>query len=119
MGFSLKAMWNYKCPKCHQGDMFKSPLELSNPLNMNDCCETCGQKFEPEPGFYYGAMFLSYILSAWFFLLPTLLLIFYFDWSLNQAMAFTIGLGIITFLRFLRGSRALWLHLMVGFNMVK
>ena len=68
---------------------------------------------EPEPGFYYGAMFISYIFSAWYLLLPTLLLVFYFKWSANSAMAFTIFLGLISYSRVMRASRSLWIHINV------
>lgn len=113
MGFSIKAMWNNKCPRCRQGDIFVKPLKLSDPVNMPEKCAYCGQKTEPEPGFYFGAMFLSYIFSGWYILLPALLLVFYFKWSVNAAMVFVIFLGIISYLKILRGARSLWLHLMV------
>jgi len=109
-------MWNYKCPRCRKGDMYKEPFQLSNPLDMNEHCSNCGQEFIPEPGFYFGAMFLSYIFSAWFLLLPTLLLVFYYDWSVNAAMGITLLLAALIYLRVLRGSRALWLHLMVKYD---
>ena len=57
-----------KCPRCQEGDLFIKPFEFTKPLNMPERCPVCHQKFEPEPGFYYGAMFLSYIFSAFFFL---------------------------------------------------
>lgn len=113
MGFSLKAMWNYKCPKCRQGDMFVKPLKISKPLDMNERCEYCNQRYTPEPGFYFGALFLSYIFSGWFFLLPTLLLVFYFGWSVNSAMIVTLVLFLVSYLKILRGARALWLHFVV------
>lgn len=116
MGFSFKSMWNYKCPRCRKGDMFKKPLTLSDPLAMPDQCENCGLPMEPEPGFYYGAMFLSYIFGGWYILLPTLLLVFYFKWSVGAAMAAAIALGVISYLRLLRGARALWLHMMVKYD---
>ena len=31
---------------------------------MNSTCSFCEANFEPEPGFYYGAMFVSYALSV-------------------------------------------------------
>lgn len=83
---------------------------------MPKACDKCGQLTEPEPGFYYGAMFLSYILSSWFLLLPTLLLVFYFKWSVSAAIFFTIFLGALSYVRFLRGSRSLWLHIMVKYD---
>ncbi len=117
--FSFKAMWDYKCPRCRQGDIFIKPMSLSNPIDMPEKCEVCQQKMEPEAGFYFGAMFLSYIFSAWYLLLPTLLLVFYFKWHVNAAMGLAIFLGIISYLRILRGARSLWLHLMVPYDAAK
>lgn len=68
---------------------------------------------EPEPGFYYGAMFISYIFSAWYFLIPTLILVFYFEWSVNSAMAFVIFMGLLSYCRVIRASRSLWIHINV------
>lgn len=116
MAFSFKHMWNYKCPKCRQGDIFVKPLDLKNPLNMPKKCAVCGQPTEPEPGFYYGAMFLSYIIGGWTVLLPTLALVFYFKWSVGAAMTFTIFLALIIYLKLLRGARSLWLHMTVKYD---
>lgn len=116
MSLSFKAIWNYKCPRCREGQMFVQPFEIGNPLNMNEQCEVCNQKFEPEPGFYFGAMFISYILSAWFLLIPTLILVLIYDWSVGSAMGITLLLAAVTYFKFLRGSRALWLHINVKHN---
>ena len=113
MAFSFKSMWSYQCPKCRHGSIFSKPFQLSKPLEMPKKCEYCDQVTTPEPGFYYGAMFLSYILSSWFVLIPTLILVFYFKWSVGGAMVFAIALTAVTYLKFLRGSRSLWLHMMV------
>ena len=112
MKFSFKAMWKNKCPRCHKGDLFVIPMELSNPLDMHKRCEHCDLDFEPEPGFYFGAFMISYGITAFMLLIPALTLVFYFKWSGNQAMAFTIFLAALTYLKVLRGSRALYLHLM-------
>lgn len=113
MGFSIKACWNYKCPRCRQGDIFEKPLQLNQPLAMPKRCKYCNQLTEPEIGFYYGAMMVSYAISAWLFLAIVLILVFYFDWSVNQAMLVVIFLAIVTYLKLLRFSRSMWLHLMV------
>jgi len=110
MGFSLKASWNYKCPKCRHGDIFVSPMDIKNPLNMPERCEKCGQRTEPELGFYYGAMMVSYGISAWLYLGLVLILVFYFKWTVNKAMVLLIFLAVITYLPLLRYSRSLWLH---------
>ena len=112
----FKSMWTYTCPKCRSTKMFKEPFQISDPLNMHERCAVCNQHFTPEPGFYYGAMFLSYILSAWFLLVPAFALVFIFDWSVNGAMLFVLALAAITYLKFLRFSRSLWIHIVVKYD---
>jgi len=113
MPFSFKAMWEYQCPRCRHGSIFKEPFDFSKPLDMPEKCIHCGQRMEPEPGFYFGAMFISYIISSILLLIPTLLLVFYYGWSEGSAMGVAILFAAIFYLKFLRGSRSLWLHLMV------
>lgn len=59
------ALYSGKCPKCRKGNIFKTSLfNLSGFWKMNSHCTVCGVTFEPEPGFYFGAMFVSYALSV-------------------------------------------------------
>ena len=60
-----------KCPKCHTGDMFihRNPYNLKLIDKMYPKCLCCGENLEPEPGFYFGAMYVSYGLGVIFFLL--------------------------------------------------
>lgn len=65
----LKPKWRYaltlKCPTCGKEKLFKSyPYVLSRMLDMNDRCSSCGEDFKVEPGFYYGAMYMSYIITC-------------------------------------------------------
>ncbi len=115
-GFSFKAMWNEKCPRCREGYIFEKPFRISDPLAMPKRCPVCGQVTEPEPGFYYGAMFLSYIVSGFMLLIPALLLVFGLKWSVEAAMLFTLVFAGIAYLKVLRGARSLWLHMVVKYD---
>jgi Protein of unknown function (DUF983) len=55
-----------KCPRCRRGDMFidKNPWNLRNTMKMHKECPECGQPFEPEVGFYFGAGYVSYALTV-------------------------------------------------------
>ncbi|WP_341483170.1 DUF983 domain-containing protein [Paraflavisolibacter caeni] len=55
-----------KCPRCRRGDMFidKNPWHLRNTMKMRKECPVCGQPFEPEVGFYFGAGYVSYALTV-------------------------------------------------------
>lgn len=58
-----------KCPRCRKGDMFKnrnpySGLSLKHIFNMHDNCPVCNQKYDLEPGFWYGTGYVSYALAV-------------------------------------------------------
>ncbi len=112
----LASCWQYKCPRCRKSQIFKIPLDVKNPLDMNKNCKECNLDFEPEPGFYYGAMFISYIITAFLFLAVALTLVFYFNWSVNASMSIVILIGILMFLKVLRLSRSIYIHMIVRYD---
>lgn len=105
-----------KCPRCQEGDLYVKPLKWTNPVDMPDHCPVCHQKYLPEPGFYYGAMFLSYIFSGFFFLGVMGLSLIVFKLSLNIAMVVLILVAALTYLFFLRMSRSIWINLLVKYD---
>ena len=54
------ALLALRCPRCHRGPLFKHSAASLHFTDMYDACVVCEQTFEPEPGFYYGAMYLSF-----------------------------------------------------------
>jgi len=116
MGKSITAIWTNKCPRCRKGELFEKPFEFSNPLAMHKNCENCGKDFEPEPGYYFGAMFLSYAISTFLLLPMALFFVFYYKWSIEGAMALVFFIGLILFFKILRVSRSLWIHIMVKYD---
>jgi len=54
-----------KCPKCNEGQVFenKGNVFLFRIPKMNDRCSVCNYKFDKEPGYFFGAMYLSYALA--------------------------------------------------------
>ncbi len=58
---SALAMLALRCPRCHQGKLFSyAATNLTKFTDMPAECPVCGQTFEPEPGFYFGAMYISF-----------------------------------------------------------
>lgn len=56
-------LWG-KCPHCRTGKIFNhSPVSLHF-ADMNPMCPHCGVSFMPEPGFYIGAMYISYAFNV-------------------------------------------------------
>ena len=83
---------------------------------MHQRCPKCDLNYFPEPGYYYGAMFISYIWTGWF----CLLFIAFFHWYLgfSQTVAFSL-LGtfvVINFVYIFRISRMMWINLHVRYS---
>lgn len=84
---------------------------------MNEKCSCCGQSFMPEPGYYFGAMFVSYGLNAGFFIAVWVAMIVLMDEVSLTAMIIALlvvifGLLPITF----RMSRVLWIYIFVRYE---
>lgn len=79
-------------------------------------CTVCGQPTEPEAGFYYGAMFISYAIASLILLPTTLILLFYFKLSLTITFIIMGIIMVLMFLKLLRGSRSLYFHLVVKYD---
>ncbi|AHJ96595.1 DUF983 domain-containing protein [Hymenobacter swuensis] len=59
------ALLQQRCPRCHQGPLFTtSALHVTRFAEMPADCPVCGQHYEPEPGFFWGAMYISYAFST-------------------------------------------------------
>lgn len=54
------AVLNSKCPRCRRGKIFSGSLYGFNLQRTNETCSHCHMRFEIEPGFFYGAMYVSY-----------------------------------------------------------
>jgi uncharacterized protein (DUF983 family) len=64
-GSKLYSIFKMKCPQCQEGDFFVShPYDLSKIGDIHHHCSNCGLKFEKEPGFFYGAMYVAYALGV-------------------------------------------------------
>ncbi len=96
--------------------MFVTPFNIKKPLELYKRCDVCGQKFEPETGFYYGAMFISYLFVA---LLSFIIVgINIFVLGIQVELSFGILLLILAciYIWNLRFTRSLWIHLVVKYD---
>jgi uncharacterized protein (DUF983 family) len=121
----LLSVFQYKCPRCRQGNIFKekNTYKLGSFMQMNETCPVCGQPTEIEPGFYYGTAYVSYALTvafsiatfvAWFVLIGFSLQegdyrVLY--WGIMNAL-FMIALQPV----FMRLSRSMWFSWFVKYN---
>lgn len=77
----------------------------------------CKQSFEPEPGFYFGAMFISYGINTALFIGSWVALMFiYPDYSLSMLLGILTVVVILSLPLSFRLSRSIWLALFVRFD---
>ena len=92
------AILNHKCPRCREGDIFTYSL-LEKPTKFiatNKECPHCGLVYEREPGFFFGAMYVSYALTMAIFLGFTFILYFFFgDPALEVYIIAVVGTVIV------------------------
>ena len=59
---TLSSIVRQLCPRCRSGRIFRSSIYLGFP-KMHDRCPNCGLRFNREPGYFLGAMYVSYGLA--------------------------------------------------------
>lgn len=53
-----------KCPHCGKGDVYEKKQKLFELPVMKDRCDACNYFFDREPGYFLGAMYISYGLAV-------------------------------------------------------
>lgn len=112
------AILSMKCPRCNEGDLFtnRTIFPLSQLHSMPDRCTSCGLKFNPEPGFYTGAMYVSYAINIALFISSFFVL--YIGLKIN-VVSFLVGYGITLLVLspyIFRYSRTLFIHLFYSYE---
>jgi len=103
---TLRRACRFRCPACGDGRLFNGVFRV-----RPECAE-CGLVFYREAGYFVGAMYLNFILSAivWLlfygvaYFLPPLLHISY-----GARNALWFGFGVLLCLALMRFSYSLWL----------
>jgi hypothetical protein len=115
---ALYSIIHSRCPKCNLGEMYadSNMYNLKKLGQMKVQCEYCGQSYEPETGFYYGAMYVSYGLSIIAMFIPAYSLYFLFDIGFGAMLAIVLGIYVGFFPVFFRLSRNIWLNIFVKFD---
>ncbi|MDQ2952453.1 MAG: DUF983 domain-containing protein [Chloroflexota bacterium] len=100
----LGAILRLRCPRCLQGKVWKSFI------SMNKECPVCGLVFEREPGYFTGAMVVSYAIAVP--ALGAIVIGLMTLGGLDAVAALIIGdIAYLTLVPFIfRYSRVVWLH---------
>lgn len=118
-GSKMHAILHQKCPRCSEGDLWKKsyiasiPYLLKGDYQMYDNCPNCDLKYDLEPGFWWGAMYVAYAFSSGVLLITGLLALFYFDLNMTGVVISMLVASLLGFSYNARLSRAVWLSMFV------
>ncbi|MFN3916353.1 MAG: DUF983 domain-containing protein [Flavobacteriales bacterium] len=118
-GTKLYSIFKRKCPHCHEGQFFESnnPYNLNKVGNLLNECPVCKNKYEIEPGFYYGAMYVSYALG-----IATLVSAFVAVYILFPDTSTEIYIGTVVASIFILGpvlyqlSKIIWANMFISYE---
>jgi len=110
-----------KCPKCHHGMFWhkNNPYlnVLKNNKQTNSECNKCLLKYEIEPGFWFGAMYVSYAIAVAFLLIFGLILYSLFENIDMMTLVITLSFLVIIFSPINHFfSRLIWINIFVDYK---
>lgn len=108
----FKNIQQEKCPVCKEDNVFQSKgnvFLLKMPI-MKDRCSNCDHRFEKEPGYFTGAMYVSYGLCI--IEMISILLLFQAFAIHYDYLFYSLSLAVILLWPFnFRMSRIIWMYL--------
>lgn len=118
-GSKLYSVLHLKCPRCQEGDLFKEGFSyrFSKITEMHSHCPHCNLKYEREPGFFYGAMYVSYALTVALWVAVAIAHYVLSD-AINPWLFIFTGIMLLLILLpgIYRISRVIWLMIFVPFE---
>jgi uncharacterized protein (DUF983 family) len=117
-GTKLYSILHIKCPQCQEGAFLVStPYDLSKVGDVREECDVCGLKYSKEPGFYYGAMYVSYALGVALFVTVWASC----NWFFTDVSVW-VQIGLVVLLSILLGpylfalSKIIWANFFISFD---
>jgi uncharacterized protein (DUF983 family) len=116
-GTKLYSILGQKCPRCQEGPLFinKNPYKLKNWDKMHNDCPVCELHYEREPGFFQGAMYVSYALGVALSVAVLVADILVGFNALEFFIANTLALVLFAPLLF-RWARAIYLNIFIAYR---
>lgn len=107
---TLRDMLHQRCPRCRVGKIFHHSIFLGFP-KMYESCSVCHLRYEREPGYFLGAMYISYVVASPLVALIAVLLWKLTGWGVGRVTLWTA----VLFLPFVPSitlfARVLWIYL--------
>ncbi|WP_268848848.1 DUF983 domain-containing protein [Flavobacterium aestivum] len=119
MSHTLVHILSNHCPHCLEGKVFNEKnifLNIGFP-KMNEYCPHCHFKFEKEPGYFFGAMYVNYGLSVAQGIATYLIAQQFFTERFDLKIIAIIAFVIVSMASInIRLSRLLWIYMFKNYS---
>lgn len=114
-GSKLYSILKNRCPRCAEMPFFEcdNPYKVGKMFVMNNNCAHCNLNFQHEPGFYLGAMYVSYILAVFLALVIGLNMYFIWKATFTEILLIIPVFLILTSPVNFRLSRLIWINIWI------
>jgi len=106
----VKDILRQRCPSCRMGNIFHYSIFRGFP-RMHERCPVCDLKFEREPGYFLGAMYVSYALGLVIIALIAALLWAVTGWWITKDTIWAVVLFLPLAPTVTLFARVLWIYL--------
>jgi uncharacterized protein (DUF983 family) len=112
-GKLLRSVFTLTCPRCQKGHLFsvKNPFRLKYLDDMPHYCLECGEDFQREIGFYYGAMMISHASTTLIAVIVHGIVFYFYRWALAPNLISITIIILVLFPLIFRTSRAIWINM--------
>lgn len=117
-GSKLNSILTGTCPRCQNESMYldKNPLNLSKVIEMKEECSHCGLKYQIEPSFFYGAMYVSYGLNVGLSIAIFIISYVILQSSIKTSFIAILIANIVLLPFVLRCSRNIYINMFVSYD---
>ena len=117
-GSKLYSILTGTCPRCQKESMYvdQNLLHVTNCIKMNENCSHCGLKYQIEPSFFYGAMYVSYGLNVAVGIAAFIITFIIFKMELKWSFVSIIASMILLFPLVMRYSRSIYINMFVSYE---
>lgn len=117
-GTKLYSILKLKCPHCQEGDLFlyRNPYNLKTFDKMPVKCPVCGEDFQRESGFYWGAMMVSHATTTLIAVIVHAIVYYFSGWDIAPNIISIVTVILLMFPIVFRSSRAIWINIFVGYD---
>lgn len=117
-GSKLNSILTGTCPQCQSENMYvnPNPYVLDKVLKMNENCSHCGLKYQIEPSFFYGAMYVSYALNVAVGIAAFVISYLFLGLSVKTSFVVIIAVLVILAPVVLRLSRNIYINMFVSYQ---